>query len=745
MVVYAAYGKYLIVMRLSTGTILRKVEVPSNNITKPFYCGVGKYYEEILWHPKPMIEALSLHQDRLLMVVSGYFKENDEHGNFNHVLSAFMSTLVQTFDVKILWQANSSSRDGLLSTQYINGYYKYLYSIESTSYVVTQSYIDTYPLLRDPFRRYVNDGGDNGPVLSDEEYTLFVQSKREDQIELFHQALYRDLTLDEQRSFPTIANVNITLYDNSLIEEINTRYIVYSSHIVFIHSVDMMSKEPQKAVMEESQAILVPYGRVFIIGVNDSIIIASEFNPYPYCQRTIVYAVKLGNNRNTSADGMSMSIAIITGYISTRNGLNIFQETLLRVPVIVNCIEQANDMQSKVPSDTPPNQPSGSSEVASDLPSSTMSDFPSDIPSNAQSDNPSIVPTDKPSIVPSDNPSDSPSTAPSRMTPSVPPTIETLYVDQQMMIIFNISIPNLDTHIEDGMQLHGMAEITRFDFNHVSLQFYENIVYSFEYENITSPHTFYDLTDPLHPKIIAELFFDEYEQYLFRITNQTYHQTSVFLLLGPFSDRNSDLYHHIKIVDLSNPQEPMYLHNYSIPQKLKKIDVYSKKSYEDEFYWDYSNSRYTNDGFLFMPFHLYSHSFRPDKVITKYGYLVFSINVEDGIYELSQCRRHFGDPFVNYASSELQAQNDDKKKCHYCVGSLPYRTMRFDTGTKWLISNGRDSVMTILSTVNGTVTCQQEWEQAIDILAPDNQATAGCCTDPDFDYTSTGEFCCLSY
>jgi hypothetical protein len=170
MVVYTAYGKYLIVLRFSTGTILRTIEIPSNNIKKPFYCGVGKYYEDILWFPRPTIEALSLHKGRLLVVSGGYFRENNANNTFDHVLPAFMSTLAQIFDVNYLSQSNTSY-DGLLSAQYINGYYKYLYTIRCTSYIVMQSHIDPNPILIAPFRRYANDDDENVPLLTDEEYT----------------------------------------------------------------------------------------------------------------------------------------------------------------------------------------------------------------------------------------------------------------------------------------------------------------------------------------------------------------------------------------------------------------------------------------------------------------------------------------------------------------------------------------------------------------------------------------------
>jgi hypothetical protein len=306
-----------------------------------------------------------------------------------------------------------------------------------------------------------------------------------------------------------------------------------------------------------------------------------------------------------------------------------------------------------------------------------------------------------------------------------------------------MSLPNIDTSIDNGLQLYGMDEISRFDFDHSPehVQYYGNVVYGFEYG---SNHTFYDLMDPSHPKLVAGLVFEEYEYYLFQMTHQNNDYTKIFLLLGPFTDQNSHLHHHIKMIDISHAQEPAYFHNYSIPQKLKKKDEYTGNSYEEEISWDYSCSRYTDDGLLFMPFTLATHYFSKKQIVYEGGFSVFSINMKDGIMELNQCWTLLGESAISYTSSELQPQNSNngEEKCHYCAALLSIRIMRLNAGTQWLMSSGSDIALTQANFSNGTITCRKEWEQTIHILAPDDQAAMDCSDPNDPDCHIAHEYCC---
>lgn len=178
--VFAAYGDYLVVWATEGPEIITKIQMPPLNITG-YYEGpiveprpADDTNEEgsqpgettgtennatdaktttsarssmMIWNPKPRIEALLLHQDRLTVVISGYGMENVQSLGYVPILYEYLGTRIQIYDV------NSGSLQ-LVSETDVNGAFRNAYSVDGNVYVVTQSYLNTWEHLLAPIQRW---------------------------------------------------------------------------------------------------------------------------------------------------------------------------------------------------------------------------------------------------------------------------------------------------------------------------------------------------------------------------------------------------------------------------------------------------------------------------------------------------------------------------------------------------------------------------------------------------------------
>jgi len=175
--VFAAYTDYLLVWATDGPEIITKIQMRPLNITD-YYNGpriepmpmpmdtttensaaeadvgdaatsekVSASARSWMWTPKPRIEALLIHENRLTVVISGYGMENVQNLGYIPILYEYLGTRIQVYDIN----------DGdlqLVAETDVNGGFRNAYSVEENVYVVTQSNLNTWEHLLAPVQRW---------------------------------------------------------------------------------------------------------------------------------------------------------------------------------------------------------------------------------------------------------------------------------------------------------------------------------------------------------------------------------------------------------------------------------------------------------------------------------------------------------------------------------------------------------------------------------------------------------------
>lgn len=234
--VFAAYSDYLVVWTTDGTGIISQIQMPPLNITGY----IGGVVDEppvfaedtssggdassgtsggstgdaepaiaarssIWWNPKPRIEALLLHQDRLTVVVSGYGWEHSQNLDHVPILYEYLGTRIQVYDI------NGGDLQKVSETD-VNGSFRNAYSVDENAYIVTQSSINTWEHLLAPVQRWQPqfDG------LDDDEYVQAVTDQLADEglVESFV-----DQLVDELRVNGEIDLAQLSLFADSVSDD----------------------------------------------------------------------------------------------------------------------------------------------------------------------------------------------------------------------------------------------------------------------------------------------------------------------------------------------------------------------------------------------------------------------------------------------------------------------------------------------------------------------------------------------
>lgn len=115
------------------------------------------------WNPKPRIEAILIHENRLTLAVSGYGMEYIENLGRTPYLYEYLGTRIQVYDI-------NGGDLRLLAETDVNGSFLNAYSNGQAAYIVTRSTINTWDHLLAPAQPY--PGMDN--VQYEEQVTRLV-------------------------------------------------------------------------------------------------------------------------------------------------------------------------------------------------------------------------------------------------------------------------------------------------------------------------------------------------------------------------------------------------------------------------------------------------------------------------------------------------------------------------------------------------------------------------------------------
>ena len=170
--VFAAYSDYLVVWSANGPEILTKIKMPALNVTG-YYPGpieprpmdgveanatdgssgadvasdMIASDKMIWWNPKPRIEALLIHENRLTVVISGYGMENAQKLGYVPILYEYLGTRIQVYDI-------NNGALSLVSQTDINGGFRNAYAVDQNVYIVTQSGLNTWEHLVAPLERW---------------------------------------------------------------------------------------------------------------------------------------------------------------------------------------------------------------------------------------------------------------------------------------------------------------------------------------------------------------------------------------------------------------------------------------------------------------------------------------------------------------------------------------------------------------------------------------------------------------
>ena len=220
--VFAAYSDYLVVWATDGQGIITKIQMPPLNITGYTGCPIDVFpciafeprpvegnatdgstgdgsssnnnSEKIaasdsmgMWvNPKPRIEALLLHGDRLTAVISGYGMENSQKLDHVPVLYEYLGTKIQVYEI------NNGDLKKVSETD-VNGSFRNAFSVDENAYIVTQSTINTWDHLLAPIQRWQPQFAG----LDDEEYLKAVDKIIDDGlVDSFVDLLFTELQVN---------------------------------------------------------------------------------------------------------------------------------------------------------------------------------------------------------------------------------------------------------------------------------------------------------------------------------------------------------------------------------------------------------------------------------------------------------------------------------------------------------------------------------------------------------------------
>jgi Beta propeller domain len=331
-------GKFVVVTNLATSAIVNTIEMPAINISYPdtswstssleatnapsYFNDDVLLYVQYYWENEPTISTLLLHEDRLLVVVSGYGEMHEERtstGRRLNVLDSFKSTHVRVYDKSVITTSNNSS-SGLLGSTNMNGIYTGLRSSNGIVHIAGSSIVRSYDLLQSPMESLMSS------YLGDEEgfanATFSLSSN-------FTTQLMRDLRVDGK---PTPNLFRISLLQNSTTVT-NLEEIAYNNGVIntlsLVYTVDLNAENINETLANApSSGAFSPFSFFNLYGTAEKMVMSAMAYSYdPVAGLTNISTVMLGFARD-DATMKPHSIGTVPGLVMDSRAIDVFEDTI---------------------------------------------------------------------------------------------------------------------------------------------------------------------------------------------------------------------------------------------------------------------------------------------------------------------------------------------------------------------------------------------------------------------------------
>jgi Beta propeller domain len=325
----------VVVTNLATSAIVNTIEMPAINISYPdtsWSTSTSSFegtnapsnfnYDMYYWQSEPTISTLLLHEDRLLVVVSGYgemHKERTSTGRPLNVLDSFKSTHVRVYDKSVITTSSSPS-SGLLGSTNMNGIYAGLRSSNGIVHIAGSSSVRSYDLLQSPMESLMSS------YLGDEEgfanATFSLSSN-------FTTQLMRDLRADGK---PTPNLFRISLLQNSTsvtnIEEIAFNNGIMNT-LALVHSFDLNAENINETLANmSSSGAFAPFSFFNLYGTAEKMVMSGEVYSYDSRAGTSQITTSLLGFASDGATTKPHSVGTVPGVVMTSRAIDVVGDTI---------------------------------------------------------------------------------------------------------------------------------------------------------------------------------------------------------------------------------------------------------------------------------------------------------------------------------------------------------------------------------------------------------------------------------
>jgi hypothetical protein len=614
LLVYAAYGDYIVVWNARKDEILAKVQMPPVeqttgrygysgygspipvepvNVTSQGDGGGGRRRESSMpysyYNRRPNIRSLALHEGRLVVIVEGYgyrYAQTSPTGRSYPILFDYLSTNIRVYDTTVIDE--TLTLKGELD---VNGRFNAVRIVNGSAHVVTTSGIDTYTDLVAPFERYKFDKS-----LTNEQYVEEVRSlvENETYVEKWTDDLMEELMLEGE--LPKLARISIFQTEVSStgeIEQITSGEGVVNN-IVQVFSLDLREDSnfvDSKLVGVSASGAFLPTSWGEVYAATHALIFAGQgwdYNRRLGTSGESTYLIGL------AIDGDSTdvtSIGQVDGYL-----LNSYS-----IDVVGNILRIATSMR------------------------------------NFWRFGPVILET--------------------AATPGVEVVDAVVKVEDSSTEnnVIILEMPGLNGDEPGTMIERGRVRLGKPDELFTTVRFFDNIAYAATFER-KDPFYVLDLSNITDPKALGELDITGFSSYLYPMNDDN----TLLLAVGQDADDDGNILGlSITVFDAREPENPVAIQRYSVEDDP---DTYSGSQGE----WDFKAFRYIREvDRLILPVRI-SNGREPMKNFE--GFMVFVVN-EDTIFE--DCR--IADRYFYQGGAYVEKQD----VCYYCA-FLPRRSLVFD-------------------------------------------------------------------
>jgi len=277
----------------------------------------SSFYYPGYYNPKPYIQHLLLHEDRLMVVVGGY---GAEYRPVDYTDTDSMPILSSNRGTRIrLYKITGRGLVEMVSEQDIHGNFQAVRAVNGQAHVVTSSHMDIYTHLLNPISVY------NVQAEADEGYLETATRIATDKIPAFVSKLVTELS-DVTGSMPNLFRVSLMQTDATKDVESILSENDYLNSVVLVNSFDMTSDDTE--IQFVSSGAMLPSSWVQVYSSLDTIILASTIYENDPMARLSTQSTHLMGIALDGASSSPKSIGTVEGSILNPRSVDVVGNVL---------------------------------------------------------------------------------------------------------------------------------------------------------------------------------------------------------------------------------------------------------------------------------------------------------------------------------------------------------------------------------------------------------------------------------